>query len=304
MISNLFIVFFISIIVLILFSPLIGLLIIVRLRKKREKKLAKEIPVINYGRFANNFSFKDAKATRYLLITLVSIYILELIFAVVPSENIFTLNIPSLFIFGGLNKEIILERNEWYRFFTAPLLHANFMHIFLNSIVLFFGGIILEEIVGSLWLLAIFFSGAFGGSLLSFDMGSGGRLSVGASGAVMAILACAMIVAIKLPDKNKCTSIQCGMFRILIPALVPQIGSRVDYLGHFGGAIAGTIIGLILYIAWSENLQKVYSFLNPIAKLIVVSGVIISVTSFGIVAFDYKENSYEVKNEILKKSSP
>jgi rhomboid protease GluP len=299
--ETLFLIFLFSVIVLIIFSPLIGLLIIARMRRKREAESPPK--EINYGRFANNFSFKDAKATCYLLITLIIIYIGEMIFAVVPGENIFTFSAPSLFAFGGLNQEIVTERNEWFRFFTAPLLHTNFMHVLCNSIVLFFGGLLLEEIVGPIWLLAIFFGGAFGGSIMSFEVGGGGRISVGASGAVMAILASAIILAIKLPDKNKRDSVQHGMFRILIPALIPQIGSSVDYLAHFGGAIAGTIIGLILYIAWSEDLQKVYPVLNPLAKLMAVSGIIISIVSFGIVAADYKQNSDEIKNEILKKAS-
>ncbi len=302
MVNNLVLVFVISIIALIIFSPVIVSLIIARMRRKREAELPPK--EINYGRFANNFTFKDAKATRYLLITLIIIYISEMIFAVVPRENIFTFSVPSLFAFGGLNQEIVMERNEWFRFFTAPLLHANFMHIFCNSIVLFFGGMILEEIVGSIWLLTIFFGGAFGGSLISFEIGDAHRISVGASGAIMAILASAMILARKLPDKLTRSNAQSGALRILLPALIPQIGSNVDYLAHFGGAIAGTIIGLILYVAWSNDLQKVYPILNPLAKLIAISGIIISIASFGIVAVDYKQNSDEIKNEILKKSSP
>jgi rhomboid protease GluP len=299
--STLFFIFVVSVIALIIFSPVIVSQIIARMRRKSEAKLPPK--EINYGRFANNFIFKDAKATRYLLITLILIYIGEMIFVVVPSENIFTFSVPSLFAFGGLNQEIVIERNEWFRFFTAPLLHANFMHIFCNSIVLFFGGMILEEIVGPIWLLTIFFGGAFGGSLMSFEIGDAHMISVGASGGIMAILASAMILARKLPDKLTRSNAQSGVLRILLPALIPQIGSNVDYLAHFVGAIVGTIIGLILYVAWSKDLQKVYPVLNPLAKLIAISGIIISTVSFGIIVVDYKKNSDEIKNELLKKAS-
>ncbi len=160
-----------------------------------------------------------------------------------------TLTLVSL---GALDRTLALE-GEWWRLLTAALLHASPMHLLMNGLSLWMAGIVLEHLLGRAWLTALFVVGALGGSLMGLAINGAEGISVGASGAIMGLLAAALVSAMRLPEGVARSGVQGMMARVLVPSLLPlasAMGERVDYAAHFGGALAGALAGLVLWKTW------------------------------------------------------
>ena len=167
------------------------------------------------------------------------------------------LDVPSaaLVAMGGRQVQLVLAEHEWYRMLSSALLHGGLLHLALNSLCLWMGGRILENMVGRSWLLALFLIGTLGGSLMSLVTLDPLTVSTGASGAIMGLCAAAFVLSFRLSTIDGRDAIQRALLGTLIPSLLPLF-SGVNYGGHFGGAIAGTLAGLVLLKSWpQESLQ-------------------------------------------------
>jgi membrane associated rhomboid family serine protease len=194
--------------------------------------------------------FKLPWVTFALLIILVAVFTFENMFPLAPGKELAP-SIRTLFGMGPLSRTAVLSGGEWYRLFTAPLLHANFAHIAGNSVALLLGGWLLERLIGRLWFFAFFVIGALGGSLMSLAVGPQNLVSVGASGALMGLFAALFIGGFRVPAGTAIrTRLQVNSMRILIPSLLPIFSSssvgHMDYGAHFGGAIAGAAAAQVL----------------------------------------------------------
>jgi membrane associated rhomboid family serine protease len=96
----------------------------------------------------------------------------------------------SLLALGASSRSQILGAGEWWRLFTAPVLHASPSHLIGNLIALLVAGWMLEPLVGIGWFGAIYFLGGFSGAVVSMLQNAADAQSVGASGAIMSCLAC------------------------------------------------------------------------------------------------------------------
>jgi rhomboid protease GluP len=139
---------------------------------------------------------------------------------------------------GGLSRRLI-EQGEGYRILSAPLLHANLQHLVGNLVVFVFAGYRLERQVGRAWTFCVFAAGGLAGSVMSVLLSNAAMVTVGASGAIMAMLAALFFVSFRLP------------------ALIPLSGrgatNPVDYACHFGGTLVGAVLGLLLLLSWREQ---------------------------------------------------
>src|ERR1700761_5481479 len=156
---------------------------------------------------------------------------------------------------GATDRAMVLGQGEWWRLFTAPFLHGSSSHIASNLAVLLVAGPLLESAVGSGWFAAIYLAGGLGGSLFSMFAGPANVASVGASGAIIAVVG-AMFAATFHDD------VRWPLFRrglagaLLFPALVPpvtQTGAIVDINAHLGGALTGTAIIFVMLASWREQ---------------------------------------------------
>ena len=124
----------------------------------------------------------------------------------------------------------------------AGFLHANFLHIILNSWALSSVGPFIEKEKGSIGMLIIFLIGILGGSLLSIAFQTNPfTISVGASSGIMALFTALFVISIK---KRRTLLARRLIFTIVL-SLVPLI-PNVDYSGHLGGAIVGLLLGILL----------------------------------------------------------
>lgn len=165
----------------------------------------------------------------------------------------------TLFALGATSSDAVLERGEWYRLFSAPLLHADGIHLLFNAVALGLAAYLVESLVGPAWLLVLFLAGATGGSLMGLVVNSPDVMSVGASGAVMGLLAAALVLAMRFPPGAARLQVQGRLLQFLIPSLIPLAtshGSHIDFAAHFGGAIVGLLLGYTLFKLWAKTEER------------------------------------------------
>ena len=192
-----------------------------------------------------------------LLAALIGVFIQENIFPVTPAVR-GAPSLATLIAMGALNHASILLHGEWYRLFTAPLLHANFGHLVGNGVALLLGGWLLERLVGRLWFLVFFATGALGGSLASLAIQPANLVSVGASGALMGMFAGVFVCSFRMSSATSSRiGLQVSSLRILVPSVLPFFssakGEHIDYGAHIGGALAGAALALALLLCWPQT---------------------------------------------------
>jgi rhomboid protease GluP len=218
-------------------------------------------------------------ATYALLAAFAIMFVVELAWAVAPGSGV-SPSIGTLIGLGGLSHQAV-EDGEWWRMLTCAFLHGDPMHLLFNGVAMYMAGGVLENLVGRRWMLALFVIGALGGSAASMAVNDANIVSVGASGAIMGLLAAAMVASLRLPRGPR-MQILVSLGQILIPSLLPlatHAGGKIDYGAHLGGAIAGAIAGGILLLTWSRQAER------PRARLLaaVIAAVGLAATGYGLI---------------------
>jgi len=172
-----------------------------------------------------------------------------------------------------------IKRGEQVRMISSGFLHVDEMHLFFNMFTLYFFADAVIAHLGEINFLIAYFGSLLVGNLLSlyFHKNEYHYSAVGASGAVTGVLYAAILL-------NPGMSLYMFFIPIPIPGYVFGIGyllysiygmkNRVGNIGHdahFGGAIGGYIITLVL-APWlfTENILMVILLAIPIALLYVM----------------------------------
>jgi membrane associated rhomboid family serine protease len=160
----------------------------------------------------------------------------------------------SLLALGASDRAQVLGQGEWWRLFTASALHGSIAHLAGNLVALVVAGCLLEPMIGIGWFAAVYFSGALAGTVLSMLVNPAALLSVGASGAIMALLAALFALSFHAGAWRP------GLMRriaggLLFPALLPSVsgGAVTDIHAHLGGMMAGTALAFVLLWSWNEE---------------------------------------------------
>jgi len=224
-----------------------------------------------------------------LIAVLVACFVLEQVFAVRPAGELLAPDLWTLHALGGLFRPAI-DDGEWYRLLTAAFLHGDLVHLLLNGIALAMAGVVLEGLFGRAWLLALFFLGALGGAALSYLLNDANVISVGASGAIMGLLAAALVSTFRLPDEGQRVDMQMALARILIPSLIPLAmhrgeGGSIDYAAHVGGALVGGVVGVLLLRTW--RLTDPVPRFRAAAALVALAGTGAAIAGAVLIARDY-----------------
>ncbi len=167
-----------------------------------------------------------------------------------------------LFSFKGFNDVSFFRKFEFHigsikngehiRMFTAALLHADISHLFFNMFTLYMFAPVVQNYLGNVSFLVIYFISLIFGSLLTLwiHQNDYSYRAIGASGAVTGILYSAILL-----EPNM--SLYLFFIPIPIPAFLFGIGyllysiygmkaknDNIGHTAHFGGAIGGYLITL------------------------------------------------------------
>ncbi|MBR9915942.1 MAG: rhomboid family intramembrane serine protease [Algicola sp.] len=172
-----------------------------------------------------------------------------------------------------------IRRGEQFRMFSSGFLHADSAHLIFNMITLYFFADRVIYHLGNFNFLLLYIGSLALGSLLSlyFHKDEYHYSAVGASGAVMGVLYSAILL-----------EPQQGIYMLFIPFEIPGyifgiiyllysiygMKNRIGNIGHdahFGGAVGGYILTLILTPSLFEtNLLMVGLLAVPIVVLLIM----------------------------------
>ncbi len=198
--------------------------------------------------------FQSAKATKTIFYLNVIVFLFTL---TLPILFVGTQSSPSLLPMYDIN-----DSNQFYpwQLITYQFLHAGFIHVAFNMLVLLSFGPLVENVYGSkrFWIYYLL-CGVASGVLHSFMMNSGNIPLVGASGSIWGVL---MMFTLLNPNEK--------LYFFFIP-----VGIRAKYLvaimflfevfsgfmmqndgtAHFGH-VGGGLMGLIIFLLYKTKILK------------------------------------------------
>jgi len=131
--------------------------------------------------------------------------------------------------------------NGWYwQLLTSMFVHVNVIHLFGNMFFLLIFGFRAEEFFNDEELFFIYFMSGLSGNLLTLLMPLN-TVSAGASGAIFGIFGACVIYQRKTFGQSIVGALIYSFFLLMITA-----GIGVNILAHFGGLVAGLMIGYVL----------------------------------------------------------
>ena len=151
---------------------------------------------------------------------------------------------------GQVNYFVI--NGAYWQLITFMFIHADIVHLFGNLLFLLIFGLRAEEMFSLPEYLGVYFLGGLAGNLLYLLFGPLGVPAVGASGAIFAIFAAAVMYDRRSIKQSIVGAVIFAFFLFFI-----NIGANTNLLAHFGGLAAGLILG---YIIASRRKPEHYSY--------------------------------------------
>ena len=161
---------------------------------------------------------------------------------------------------GAMYVPYVMEYGEYYRIVTSIFLHFGFDHLINNMISLGFLGWQLEQEIGKIKFLLIYFISGMAGNVLSgvWEIFTGEyAVSAGASGAVFGIIGALVYVTFRNHGRIGDVTGKGLLFMVVLTLYHGFTSTGVDNLAHIGGFISGFILGVLLY--WKRRRKRRYN---------------------------------------------
>ena len=151
---------------------------------------------------------------------------------------------------GAMYGPDVLYAGKYYELITCMFLHFGFEHLMNNMISLVLLGWQLEQEVGRVKYLLIYFLSGLGGNLLSLEMEqrtADYAVSAGASGAIFGIIGALFYIAIRNQGRIGNVSGKGLLFLAVLTLYHGMTSGGINNEAHLGGMIAGAAMAFILY---------------------------------------------------------
>ena len=199
---------------------------------------------------------------------IIAINILVYIISSFYSHSLIDMNLQVLVDMGASYGPLTVQKQEWWRLFTAMFLHAGITHIAMNMYSLYLVGRSAEMYFNTKSYISIYlFSGIIGG-LISLYIHPA-SVGIGASGAIFGIFGA--LAGFFLANRDKIANHTKAFMKnftsvlginLVIGLLIPSI----DVSAHIGGLVIGIIGGFVL----AKNPKAIVPF-NIVMVLISVA---------------------------------
>jgi len=139
----------------------------------------------------------------------------------------------------------------WWQLITNAFTHIEVWHIGLNMLALWFLGPGLEQALGRVRFLAVYFVGALAGSASVMWLSDPSDMTLGASGAIFGLLGALLVIAYKVRGDVRNVLIWLG-----INVAFTFMGNGISWQGHLGGLIGGALATAIIVYAPKQNRSR------------------------------------------------
>ncbi|OEH92900.1 rhomboid family intramembrane serine protease [Bacillus solimangrovi] len=180
---------------------------------------------------------------------------------------------PAVLIQYGAKYNPSILDGEWWRLITPVFLHIGFLHLFMNTLALYYLGTAVERIYGSVRFTLIYLTAGFAGAVVSFALHA--QLSAGASGAIFGLFGSLLYFGVLRPQLFFRTM---GMNVIVVLAINLVFGfvvPVVDNSAHIGGLVGGFLASAIV------QMPQVRKVARSTLVLIVTAGLGIGIVWYG-----------------------
>uniref|UniRef100_A0A804MNP7 Peptidase S54 rhomboid domain-containing protein n=1 Tax=Zea mays TaxID=4577 RepID=A0A804MNP7_MAIZE len=173
----------------------------------------------------------------------------------------------------GAKINSLIDRGQFWRLATSSLLHANLTHLAFNCFSLNSIGPMVEMLSGPRRYLAVYFSSALAGSLMSYRFSA--SPAVGASGAIFGLVGAYAVYMWRHRRffGNSRESLE-HIGRVVVLNMGMGLLSRgIDNWGHLGGLLGGVAMAWFLGPAWqyqyvAKDGRAVFKDRAPVLRLI------------------------------------
>jgi rhomboid protease GluP len=151
----------------------------------------------------------------------------------------------------------LVRQGEVWRLVSATFLHGNFDHLLGNLLILYVLGMACEHGFGRPQFVLLYVASGVFGSLCSLI---GGRVSVGASGAIFGLAGALIVLFWRYRGRMHLRDRRIGVVLAVWAAyqfLLGLLNPSVDNLAHLGGLLGGAALGLVLRPAVLEGRAEV-----------------------------------------------
>ncbi len=160
-----------------------------------------------------------------------------------------------VYAWGANNQTAVIANGEFHRLLTAMFMHGSVPHILFNMLALWYIGATVERFYGHARFALVYFLGGVAGSIASVIFNGPDVQSVGASGAVFAIVGGEIaflyhhrkLLGQVAQSRLRSLLLIAGMnFFIGIASSFTESAVSIDNWGHIGGFIGGLALAWII----------------------------------------------------------
>ncbi|MCQ9209097.1 rhomboid family intramembrane serine protease [Granulicatella seriolae] len=161
-----------------------------------------------------------------------------------------------------------IQLGEYWRFITPIFLHIGFEHLFMNSILLYFLGNQLENIIGRWRFATLYLLSGILGNLMSFAFST--AVSAGASTSLFGLFG--LIIYLSYKHSYIYSFRQLGAtygFLIAINVVFGFFGGNIDVYGHMGGLIGGFLIAGVISFRGDRRTTSLQRLIFAVAYILI-----------------------------------
>ena len=133
----------------------------------------------------------------------------------------------------------------YWQVLTSAFSHENVLHLGFNMLALYFLGPMLEQVLGRLRFLAVYFVSAFTASAAVMLVSNPNSQTLGASGAIFGLMGALVVVAFKVKADLRQILFWLGLNLVFT---FYNTGS-ISWQGHLGGLLGGALTAAIIVYA-------------------------------------------------------
>jgi len=151
------------------------------------------------------------------------------------------------FLRWGADFGPLTTHGEWWRIVTAAFVHAGFIHLLMNMLILMSIGPFTERLFGRVAFTVLYLFSGIGGSLASLAW-QPFTVAMGASGAIFGLYGGLLALLLRhrstAPRHSLLSIARSAAIFIVVNLLYGLSQSNVDVAAHLGGLFAGFLLGL------------------------------------------------------------